>query len=257
MVAEVEAQLGRSRAEDAAFALSDDRYRLDVVEGDPGRGWVLWHPGRLAMLGATDEQTAAVLLWRYLAGSEGESLVHGLTAAQQWAFDVLHQARSHGADTRGLICRRHGCPGPLDPFGLVLLTADSGPVQGVDVSGRDVGVRCPPRVPRGLRDLSEGCGQRALRRIVARCDIRLAFARHGRRAKRVVSPTRRVCRRGGSRAVSRPRRPRASRWRPGDDADPGEDVGTRPSGRGRGAPSRARHDPRPRHRHRHRHRHAS
>ena len=93
MVAEVEAQLGRSRAEDVAFALSDDRYRLDVVEGDPGRGWVLWHPGRLAMLGATDEQTAAVLLWRYLAGSEGESLVHGLTAAQQWAFDVLHQAR--------------------------------------------------------------------------------------------------------------------------------------------------------------------
>ena len=45
------------------------------------------------MLGATDEQTAAVLLWPFLAGSEGEILVHGLTAAQQWAFDVLHQAR--------------------------------------------------------------------------------------------------------------------------------------------------------------------
>ena len=92
LVAEVEAQLGRSRTEDVAFALSDERYRLDVVEGDPGRGWVLWHPGRLAMLGATDEQTAAVLLWRCLAGSEADVLVHGLTAAQQWAFDVLHQA---------------------------------------------------------------------------------------------------------------------------------------------------------------------
>jgi GNAT superfamily N-acetyltransferase len=101
MVTEVEAQLGRSRAEDVAFALSDGRHRLDVVESDPGQGWVLWRSDRLVMLGATDEQTAAVLLWRFLAGSEGETLVHGLTAAQQWAFDVLHQARLtvriHGA----------------------------------------------------------------------------------------------------------------------------------------------------------------
>ncbi len=93
LVAEVEAQLGRSRTEDVAFGLSDGRCRLDVVDSDPGRGWVLWHPGRLSMLGATDEQTASVLLWRFLAGSEGQILVHGLTAAQQWAFDVLHQAR--------------------------------------------------------------------------------------------------------------------------------------------------------------------
>ena len=93
-VADVEAQLGRSGREDVAFALTDERYRLDVVEGDPGRGWVVWQLGRLSMLGATDEQTAAVLLWRFLAGSEGETLVYGLTAAQQWAFDVLHQAAS-------------------------------------------------------------------------------------------------------------------------------------------------------------------
>ena len=93
LVAEVEAQLGRSRTEDVAFALGDGRCRLDVVDSDSGRGWVLWHPDRLVMLGATDEQTAAVLLWRFLAGSEGKILVHGLTAAQQWAFDVLHQAR--------------------------------------------------------------------------------------------------------------------------------------------------------------------
>jgi hypothetical protein len=93
IVAEVEWQLGRTRTEDVAFGLSDERHRIDVVESDPGRGWVLWHPGRLSMLGATDEQTAAILLWRFLAGSEGETLVHGLTAVQQWAFDVLHQAR--------------------------------------------------------------------------------------------------------------------------------------------------------------------
>jgi GNAT superfamily N-acetyltransferase len=93
LVAEVEAQLGRSRTEDVAFALIDPRCRLDVVDSDSGRGWVLWHPDRLAMLGATDEQTAAILLWRFLAGSEGQILVHGLTAGQQWAFDVLHRAR--------------------------------------------------------------------------------------------------------------------------------------------------------------------
>jgi hypothetical protein len=93
LVAEVELRLGRSRTEDVAFGLSGGRSRMDVVDGDPGRGWVLWHPDRLVMLGATDEQTAATLLWRFLAGSEGQILIHGLTAAQQWAFDVLHQAR--------------------------------------------------------------------------------------------------------------------------------------------------------------------
>ena len=93
LVAEVEAQLGRSRTEDVAFALSGGRRRLDVVDSGPGRGWMLWHSEGLDMLGATDEQTAAVLLWRFLASSEGTIQVHGLTAAQQWAFDVLHQAR--------------------------------------------------------------------------------------------------------------------------------------------------------------------
>jgi hypothetical protein len=89
----VEAQLGRFRTEDVAFGLSGGRARLDVVDSDLGRGWVLWRPGQLAMLGATDEKTAAVLLWRFLAESEGQILVHGLTASQQWAFNVLHQAR--------------------------------------------------------------------------------------------------------------------------------------------------------------------
>jgi GNAT superfamily N-acetyltransferase len=93
LVAEVEAQLGRSRTEDVAFGLSDGRCRIDVVDSNPGRGWMLWRPDRLVMLGATNQQTAAVLLWRFLAGSEGQILIHGLTAAQQWAFDVLHQAR--------------------------------------------------------------------------------------------------------------------------------------------------------------------
>ena len=117
LVAEVEAQLGRSRTEDVAFGLSDRGCRLDVVDRGPGRGWVLWRPDRLAMLGATDEQTAAVLLWRFLAGSEGEILVHGLTAAQQWAFDVLHRARLTAQIRGSLFVDGMAVPVPWIPSG--------------------------------------------------------------------------------------------------------------------------------------------
>jgi GNAT superfamily N-acetyltransferase len=117
LVAGVEVQLGRSRTEDVAFALSDERCRIDVVEDNPGRGWVLWHPDRLVMLGATDEQTAAVLLWRFLAGSEGHILLHGLTAAQQWAFDVLHQARLTAQIHGSLFVDGMAVPVPWIPSG--------------------------------------------------------------------------------------------------------------------------------------------
>ena len=117
LVAEVEVQLGRSRTEDVAFALSDGRCRIDVVDSDPGRGWVLWHPDRLIMLGANDEQTAAALLWRFLAGSEGQILVHGLTAAQQWAFDVLHQARLTAQIRGSLFVDGMAVPVPWIPSG--------------------------------------------------------------------------------------------------------------------------------------------
>jgi GNAT superfamily N-acetyltransferase len=117
LVAEVETRLGRSRAEDVAFGLSAQACRIDVVDGDPGRGWVLWRPDRLVMLGATDEQTAAVLLWRFLAGSEGEVLVNGLTAAQQWAFDVLHQARFTAKIRGSLFVDGMAVPGPWIPSG--------------------------------------------------------------------------------------------------------------------------------------------
>lgn len=93
LVASVEAHVGRSRTEDVAFVLGDARYRLDVVDHDPGLGWVLWAPDRLIMLGATDDQTAAALLWRYLDQCQGPARVTGLTAAQQWAFAVAHAAR--------------------------------------------------------------------------------------------------------------------------------------------------------------------
>lgn len=117
LVAEVEVQLGRSRTEDVAFELSDRRCRIDVVDSNSGRGWVLWHPDRLVMLGATDEQTATVLLWRFLAGSEGQILIHGLTAAQQWAFDVLHQARLTAQIRGSLFVDGMAVPVPWIPSG--------------------------------------------------------------------------------------------------------------------------------------------
>lgn len=93
LVAEVESGLGRCRTEDVAFVLEDDRHRLDVVDEGSRRGWMLWHPGRLVMLGASDEATAATLLWRYMSGVEGSALAYGLTSAQNWAFTVAHAAR--------------------------------------------------------------------------------------------------------------------------------------------------------------------
>ena len=117
LVAEVERRLGRSRTEDVAFGLSGGHSRMDVVDGDPGRGWVLWHPDRLVMLGATDEQTAAILLWRFLASSEGQILIHGLTAAQQWAFDVLHQARLSAQIRGSLFVDGMPVPVPWIPSG--------------------------------------------------------------------------------------------------------------------------------------------
>jgi GNAT superfamily N-acetyltransferase len=117
LVAEVEVQLGRSRTEDVAFALSDGRCRIDVVDSNPGRGWMLWHPDRLVMLGATDEQTAAVLLWRFLEGSEGQIRIDGLTAAQQWAFDVLHRARLTAQIRGSLFVDGMAVPVPWIPSG--------------------------------------------------------------------------------------------------------------------------------------------
>lgn len=117
LVASVDAHVGRSRAEDVAFALGDVRFRLDVVDAGPGRGWALWRPGRLLMLGATDEQTAAVLMWRCLGGSEGEVVAYGLTAAQQWAFAVAHEARLTVRVGGAVFVGGMPVPGPWLPSG--------------------------------------------------------------------------------------------------------------------------------------------
>jgi GNAT superfamily N-acetyltransferase len=117
LVASVEASLGRSRTEDVAFALCDDRFRLDVVDSSTGRGWALSGPERVVMLGATNEQTATHLLWRHLDGCDGETRIRGLTAAQQWAFAVGHEARLSLRVTGALFVEGMAIPGPWIPSG--------------------------------------------------------------------------------------------------------------------------------------------
>jgi GNAT superfamily N-acetyltransferase len=118
LVKEVEVHLGRSRTEDVAFGLEEDRIRLEVVDQGVGRrGWALWHPGRLLMLGATDEDTAGTLLWRYLAGEEGDAVVDGLTSYQDWAFSVFHGARLTLRVGGAMFVDGMAIPGPWIPSG--------------------------------------------------------------------------------------------------------------------------------------------
>lgn len=117
LVASVEAHLGRSRAEDVAFALGDDHFRLDIVDRGAQRGWVLSGPDRLIMLGATDEQTATLLLWRHLGGCDAETRASGLTAAQQWAFAVGHEARLSVGVAGALFAAGMAIPSPWIPSG--------------------------------------------------------------------------------------------------------------------------------------------
>ena len=117
LVAAVETGLGLARTEDVAFCLEDDRHRLDVVDEGSRRGWVLWHPGRLVMLGASDEATAITLLWRYLGGADGAALVYGLTSAQNWAFTVAHAARLTVRVGGAMFVDGMALPGPWIPSG--------------------------------------------------------------------------------------------------------------------------------------------
>ena len=116
LVASVETTLGRSRSEDVAFGLEVGN-RLDVVETGGRRGWVLWQSGGLIMLGATDEETAATLVWRYIAQTGDSADLLGLTAAQNWAFDVAHQARLSLRVDGAMFVDGMAIPGPWIPSG--------------------------------------------------------------------------------------------------------------------------------------------
>lgn len=101
LVAEVDWSLGRARAQDVGFLLDTGRH-MDVVDSGAGRGFIVYEDHHPNLLGATDEATATVLLWRALAASaKGEYSVHAKTAAQDWAVKVALAARlkvsSYGA----------------------------------------------------------------------------------------------------------------------------------------------------------------
>lgn len=87
------ALLGRSRRDDVEFAMSGSSSALDVVDDEQGRGYVVLRGTHVTMLGATDDETAAVLLWRALARTQDKVSVYCMTAAQNWAVRVCLAAR--------------------------------------------------------------------------------------------------------------------------------------------------------------------
>jgi GNAT superfamily N-acetyltransferase len=92
LVAAVDAGLRGSRAEDVEFLVKQG-VRMEVVDSGPGRGYVLHRRNRVSLLGATDEETAAALLWRMLAETEDKAQMFCLTAGQDWAVRVALAAR--------------------------------------------------------------------------------------------------------------------------------------------------------------------
>ncbi len=87
LVETVDKGLRVSRAEDVASLLEHGTC-LEVIDGAPGRGFALHRENRVMMLGASDEETASLLLWRVLAQASGTVAIHQLTAGQDWAVRV-------------------------------------------------------------------------------------------------------------------------------------------------------------------------
>lgn len=117
LVAEVDAELRGSRVEDVGYVLTVGG-RIEVVDSGKRRGYAVHRGNRLLMLGATDDTTAAQLLWRVLAEAGAGCEIWGLTAAQNWAVEVALRARLKvvGAGPLFLDGRKHP-PGPWIPSG--------------------------------------------------------------------------------------------------------------------------------------------
>lgn len=117
LVAEVDATIGRARRDDAASLLHSDAV-LEIVDDGPRRGFGLHRKGNLAMLGATDNETAAAVFWRMLAGSgEHKIKLWCLTAGQDWAVRVALEARLTVKPSGPLFVSGMQPPGPWIPSG--------------------------------------------------------------------------------------------------------------------------------------------
>ena len=92
LVDDVDGGLRGSRAEDVEFLVKHGS-RLEVVDSGGGRGYALHRNNRVSLLGASDETTAAHLVWRVLAETDGKAQIWCMTAAQDWAVRVALAAR--------------------------------------------------------------------------------------------------------------------------------------------------------------------
>lgn len=117
LVAEVDATIGRARRDDVAFALEGDAV-LEIVEAGARRGFGVHRDGGIIMLGATDNETAATVFWRMLAGSGDQKVEQWcLTAAQDWAVRVALEARLNVKPSGSLFTSGMNPPGPWIPSG--------------------------------------------------------------------------------------------------------------------------------------------
>lgn len=111
--------LGRSRRDDVAFITADGGGLFDVVDDEHGAGFVVLRNTHVTLLGATDDATAAALLWRALARADEKKVsLYCLTAEQDWAVKVCLAARLKvvGAGPLFLSGMDHP-PGPWIPSG--------------------------------------------------------------------------------------------------------------------------------------------
>jgi GNAT superfamily N-acetyltransferase len=117
LVDEVDSALRGSRAEDVEFLIGSGS-RLEIVDHRGGRGFAVHRGNRLNLLGATDDATAALLLWRALAQTEGKAEIWGMTAGQNWAVEVALAARMKVCGSGPLfVDGRERPPGPWLPSG--------------------------------------------------------------------------------------------------------------------------------------------
>lgn len=120
LVGAVDATLGRDRTDDVAAVLAHGGGQLHVVANGDRRGFGVQRGARITMVGATDDETAAAMLWRMLAAVEpkDKAQVWCLTATQDWAVRVGLEA---GLSVRGagplFVSGLDRPPGPWIPSG--------------------------------------------------------------------------------------------------------------------------------------------
>jgi GNAT superfamily N-acetyltransferase len=92
LVAAADRSWGRDRSFDVAAILELGGGFLEVVDLGDRCGYGLQRDGRIVMIGATDTDTAALVMWRLLSKAEEKAEVWCLTAAQDWAVKVALEA---------------------------------------------------------------------------------------------------------------------------------------------------------------------